>query len=129
MLQAKTDVVDISGVLRLLQLFCEGHHLGMQNYLREQSEGSSSVNIVNQVMWLLKEVWPVCVPRVSVGDGGGQGCIGRRGGTPPPCASCLVTTPPPEGCIRTAVHRRGRGGYPPPWTPLSPPPSSSPSDV
>ena len=55
-LQAKTDVIEIEGVLRFLQLLCEGHHLELQNYLREQSTAGTSVNIVPEIMRFLNEV-------------------------------------------------------------------------
>ena len=58
MLQAKTDVIAVKGVLRFIQLLCEGHHLQLQNYLREQPGATASVNIVTEVMRFLKEVCP-----------------------------------------------------------------------
>ena len=46
----------IERVFRLLQLMCEGHHLGMQNYIREQSDNLHSINIVREVAGLMKEL-------------------------------------------------------------------------
>ena len=43
------------GVLRFVQLLCEGHHLQMQNYLREQPGSTSPCNVVIEVMGFLKE--------------------------------------------------------------------------
>ena len=56
MLRAKKDLMHVERTLRLLQLLCEGHHLPLQNYLREQVGCSNPVNIVNDVMMFLKEV-------------------------------------------------------------------------
>ena len=46
-------------ILRFLQLLCEGHHLGIQNYLREQSQGGvvsgKSFNFVTYLATLLGE--------------------------------------------------------------------------
>ena len=60
MLLAKTDVVDSKGVLRFIQLLCEGHHLQLQNYVRDQPAAAFSVNIVNDIMRFLKEVCIAC---------------------------------------------------------------------
>ena len=54
MLQTKADVVEIRGVLRFMQLLCEGHHLRMQNYLRDQGGSSTARNAVLEVMGFLK---------------------------------------------------------------------------
>ena len=35
--------------LRFLQLLCEGHHLGLQDYLREQQDNLRSVNVVKDI--------------------------------------------------------------------------------
>ena len=37
-------------VLRLLQLLCEGHHLGMQNLVRSQKD-TASFDMVNEVLF------------------------------------------------------------------------------
>ena len=55
-LQAKTGLTGITGVLRFLQLLCEGHHLQLQDYLREQSDSSLSVNIPTEIMQFLNEL-------------------------------------------------------------------------
>ena len=56
LLLAKTDVAESKEVLVFIQLLCEGHHLRLQNYLREQPGAPFRVNIVNDVVLLLKEV-------------------------------------------------------------------------
>ena len=53
---AQNELGEIEGILRLLQLLCEGHHLQLQNYLREQAGCSNPVNVVNEVMMFLKEL-------------------------------------------------------------------------
>ena len=40
---------------RFLQLLCEGHHLGMQDYLRIQSDNLRSVNVVREVTQFLQQ--------------------------------------------------------------------------
>lgn len=42
--------------LRFLQLMCEGHHLGLQDYLREQQDNLRSVNVVKDIVRLLQEL-------------------------------------------------------------------------
>ena len=54
-LHHKTDLAATHKLLRLLQLFCEGHCLELQNYLREQPGQSQSRNLVHEVMRFLKE--------------------------------------------------------------------------
>ena len=44
-------------VLRFLQLMCEGHHLGMQNYIREQQDNLHSINIVHEVISVVRELF------------------------------------------------------------------------
>ena len=56
MLLAKSEVIGSKDILRFLQLLCEGHHLRLQNYLREQPGSSTSINIVSEIMRFLKEV-------------------------------------------------------------------------
>ena len=55
-MMAKKQVQNSTGVLRLLQLFCEGHHLQMQNFLRKQPNSPTQVNIVDELVRFLKEV-------------------------------------------------------------------------
>ncbi|RNF14387.1 inositol 1,4,5-trisphosphate receptor [Trypanosoma conorhini] len=43
-------------LFRMLQLFCEGHNLGMQNYIRSQHDNMHSVNLVYEVMLLVTEL-------------------------------------------------------------------------
>eukprot|EP00667_Euglena_gracilis_P000044 EG_transcript_44 len=43
-------------LLRLLQLFCEGHHLNLQNYVRCQGGRVHAFNLVAEVVTFLKEV-------------------------------------------------------------------------
>lgn len=40
-------------LLRLLQLFCEGHNIDLQNYLRNQSNSKKSYDLVTTVVRLL----------------------------------------------------------------------------
>ena len=54
--QAKTGLIGATSVLRFLQLLCEGHYLQLQDYLRDQGAGSS-VNIPDEIMKFLDEVW------------------------------------------------------------------------
>lgn len=42
--------------LRFLQLMCEGHHSGLQDYLREQQDNLRSVNVVKEIVRLLGEL-------------------------------------------------------------------------
>lgn len=42
--------------LRFLQLMCEGHHLGLQDYLREQQDNLRSVNVVKDIVLFLTEL-------------------------------------------------------------------------
>ncbi|EKF26918.1 hypothetical protein MOQ_009372 [Trypanosoma cruzi marinkellei] len=46
----------LHALFRMLQLFCEGHNLGMQNYIRFQHDNMHSVNIVHEVLLLLAEL-------------------------------------------------------------------------
>ena len=43
LLERKADVLHIIKLLRLLQLFCEGHHINFQNYLRLQVSLRASI--------------------------------------------------------------------------------------
>ena len=44
---------NISLVLRMLQLMCEGHHSILQNYLRSQPDNIRSVDLVKVLLNLL----------------------------------------------------------------------------
>ena len=46
----------ILDLLRLIQLFCEGHHLGMQEYIRVQHDNLRSVNTVQCVLTFLRTI-------------------------------------------------------------------------
>lgn len=52
-------------VFRLLQLLCEGHHLGMQHYVREQRDNLHSINILKDVVTLMSELC-VCIDANNV---------------------------------------------------------------
>ena len=56
LLDNKFDLQNISSILRLLQLFCEGHYLPMQNYMRIQGAKAQSYDLVTEVYSFLKEV-------------------------------------------------------------------------
>ncbi|SCU66199.1 inositol 1,4,5-trisphosphate receptor [Trypanosoma equiperdum] len=49
-------------LFRMLQLFCEGHNLSMQNYIRSQYDNLHSVNAVHEVMNLITEIAAVVHP-------------------------------------------------------------------
>ena len=53
--KARTGLRATTAVLRFLQLLCEGHHLPLQDYLREQP-GGTAANIPNEIMQFLDEV-------------------------------------------------------------------------
>lgn len=55
-LERKRDVKQIQAVLRLLQLFCEGHFTPLQNYIRQQVDNHHSYNMVTEVVVFMKEV-------------------------------------------------------------------------
>lgn len=46
----------ITSLFRLLQLFCEGHFIGLQNYIRSQHDNLHSANIIHETMVFLDEV-------------------------------------------------------------------------
>ncbi|CUI11444.1 inositol 1,4,5-trisphosphate/ryanodine receptor, putative, partial [Bodo saltans] len=46
----------MESILRFLQLMCEGHHLGLQDYLREQQDNLRSVNVVKDIILFLIEL-------------------------------------------------------------------------
>eukprot|EP00742_Colponemidia_sp_Colp-10_P012495 GILJ01014046.1.p1 GENE.GILJ01014046.1~~GILJ01014046.1.p1 ORF type:complete len:1502 (+),score=223.85 GILJ01014046.1:272-4777(+) len=48
--------VNVNCTLRLLQLLCEGHHHGLQEYLRSQRDNLRSCNIVKSVSQFLSEL-------------------------------------------------------------------------
>eukprot|EP01062_Namystynia_karyoxenos_P080737 TRINITY_DN8739_c0_g1_i3.p1 TRINITY_DN8739_c0_g1~~TRINITY_DN8739_c0_g1_i3.p1 ORF type:complete len:2412 (+),score=913.63 TRINITY_DN8739_c0_g1_i3:92-7327(+) len=54
----RTDLFHLRSVLRFLQLFCEGHNLRLQDYLRQQADNVRSCNLVKETItalsWLLK---------------------------------------------------------------------------
>nr|CCC92047.1 conserved hypothetical protein [Trypanosoma congolense IL3000] len=49
-------------LFRMLQLFCEGHNLDMQNYIRSQHDNLHSVNTVHEIVNLIAEVSAVVHP-------------------------------------------------------------------
>eukprot|EP00658_Telonema_sp_P-2_P017911 TRINITY_DN16998_c0_g1_i4.p1 TRINITY_DN16998_c0_g1~~TRINITY_DN16998_c0_g1_i4.p1 ORF type:complete len:108 (+),score=11.31 TRINITY_DN16998_c0_g1_i4:197-520(+) len=49
---------------RFVQLMCEGHHLGMQHYIRDQLDNLHSVNVVFEVAQLMKDLCLSLVPRL-----------------------------------------------------------------
>jgi len=55
-LQRKLREDGIQQILRLLQLFCEGHHTPMQDFLRQQTGSPHSVNVVSQVLLFLRDI-------------------------------------------------------------------------
>ncbi|KEG09002.1 inositol 1,4,5-trisphosphate receptor [Trypanosoma grayi] len=58
-------------LFRMLQLFCEGHNLSMQNYIRSQHDNMHSVNLVHEVMVFLAEISTIIRPAtVEVVRGG-----------------------------------------------------------
>ena len=97
MLRTKKDVLEVRSVLRFVQLLCEGHHLPMQNYLRDQPGDRNPCNVVMEVMGFLKEPircicsgvrglsaggwgWGVCVCHGALsGSGMGRGSGGGKG--------------------------------------------------
>eukprot|EP00796_Vickermania_ingenoplastis_P009853 gene9853-6925_t len=52
----------IWNVFRLLQLFCEGHNLGMQNYIRAQHDNLHTANMIHESMLLLREITRFITP-------------------------------------------------------------------
>jgi len=46
---------ELEALMRLLQLFCEGHHLRLQNYVRHQEDNLQSFNLINEVVLFLRE--------------------------------------------------------------------------
>jgi len=46
----------VTSILRVLQLLCEGHHLQMQNYVRNQNDNLYSFNMVTEVVTFLRAV-------------------------------------------------------------------------
>ena len=56
LLNREEEVTQIKALLRLLQLFCEGHHINFQNYLRLQDHTSQSNNMVSEVMGFMKDI-------------------------------------------------------------------------
>ena len=62
LLDREAEVIQVANLLRLLQLFCEGHHLRFQNYLRLQDHTSQSSNMVSEVqVRLLAYVCTLCI--------------------------------------------------------------------
>ena len=55
-LEKKKEVKQLTAVLRLLQLFCEGHFTMLQNYIRQQTDNHHSYNMVTEVVVFMKEV-------------------------------------------------------------------------
>ena len=49
-------LLHVTGVLRLLQLLCEGHHRDMQNYIRHQWDNLYSFNMVTEVVSFLRSL-------------------------------------------------------------------------
>ena len=54
-MKARFYVSHMNTVIRFLQLMTEGHHLGMQNYLREQGDNHTSIDIVEAVATFLQQ--------------------------------------------------------------------------
>lgn len=52
----------IRNVYRLLQLFCEGHNAGMQNYIRAQHDNLHSANMIHESMLLMAELTQFITP-------------------------------------------------------------------
>eukprot|EP00667_Euglena_gracilis_P000060 EG_transcript_60 len=56
LLERRTEITRLQAVLRLLQLLCEGHHLPLQQYVRQQATTHHSYNMVTEVVVFLKEL-------------------------------------------------------------------------
>eukprot|EP01004_Peranema_trichophorum_P005127 NODE_3_length_6384_cov_15.471011_g2_i0.p1 GENE.NODE_3_length_6384_cov_15.471011_g2_i0~~NODE_3_length_6384_cov_15.471011_g2_i0.p1 ORF type:complete len:2102 (+),score=358.02 NODE_3_length_6384_cov_15.471011_g2_i0:517-6306(+) len=50
------DLSEVSQLMRLLQLFCEGHHLEFQNYVRFQHDNWRTLNTVTEVVGFMREL-------------------------------------------------------------------------
>jgi len=67
MLEAKPEISGMPALLRLLQLFCEGHHSAMQNYVRQQQGNPHSVNMVHEVLIFLRELLVAGIDETTMG--------------------------------------------------------------
>ncbi|CUG89031.1 transmembrane protein, putative [Bodo saltans] len=56
----------IAETFRFLQLMCEGHHHGMQNYIRVQSDNLHSINVLQEVLLLIVELTAIQVDNSNV---------------------------------------------------------------
>ena len=52
----ETNLWHVKDVLRLLQLFCEGHNLDLQNYIHSQPDNLHSMDLVKESILLLKAI-------------------------------------------------------------------------
>lgn len=100
LLERQEEVEHITALLRLLQLFCEGHHIQFQNYVRFQDASLHSHNMVS-------EVWGPPPGRSRAGGGtlGGPGFQLQSGFPQTVCCQCCLVMPSEYGHVTVQTQR------------------------